>query len=402
MQVPLLDLKAQYAAIKEETREAIDRVLDSQQFILGPEVSAIEAEVAAYSQCRYGVGVSSGTDALLVALMAIGVGPGDEVIIPTYTFFATAGSVARLGAKPVLVDCDPWTFNLSPSQVEAAVTPRSVAIIPVHLFGLMADLDPILEVARRHDLVVVEDAAQAIGSESRGRRAGSMGSLSCFSFFPSKNLGGFGDGGMVTCQDAVLAERVACLRNHGFSPKYHNKLLGGNFRLDALQAAVLRVKLRHLEEWTKARQNNAARYRRLFAEAGLAVAPDQMDCLRTGCLERHGCRLSDSPAGVFLPVEPPDRRHIFNQFVIRCPDRDRLMDFLKSRGIGCEIYYPVPMHLQECLRELGHAVGDFPASECAAATALALPIFPELTAEMQERVVSAISDFYSGHVRGRG
>ncbi len=401
MQVPLLDLKAQYAAIKEETREAIDRVLDSQQFILGPEVSGLEAEVAAYCGCRHGIGVSSGTDALLVALMAIGVGPGDEVIIPTYTFFATAGSVARLGAKPVLVDCDPLTYNLDPSQVEAAVTPRSVAVIPVHLFGLMADIDPILEVARRHDLVVVEDAAQAIGSESRGRRAGALGALSCFSFFPSKNLGGFGDGGMVTCHDPALAERVSCLRNHGFSPKYHNKLLGGNFRLDALQAAVLRVKLRYLETWTKARQSNAARYRRLFSEAGLALDPGQMECLRAGCRDRRGCPLAVGPAGVVLPVEPRDRRHIFNQFVIRCPDRDRLMDFLKSRGIGCEIYYPVPMHLQECLSDLGHGEGDFPAAECAAATTLALPIFPELSVEMQERVVSTISQFYLGHVRGR-
>ncbi len=334
MQVPLLDLRSQYAAIKEEIREALDRVLDSQQFILGPEVSRIEAEIAAYSQCRYGIGVSSGTDALLMALMAIGVGPGDEVIIPTYTFFATAGSVARLGAKPVLVDCDPLTFNLSPSQVEAVVTPRTVAVIPVHLFGLMADMDPVLEVAELHNLVVIEDAAQAIGSESRGRRAGSLGALSCFSFFPSKNLGGFGDGGMVTCHDQVLAERLACLRNHGFSPKYHNKLLGGNFRLDALQAAVLSVKLRHLDRWTEARQNNAARYRRLFSEAGLALDGERTGCRSDGCLDRERCSLGEDPPGVVLPFEPPHHRHIFNQYVIRCPARDQLMDFLKSRGIG--------------------------------------------------------------------
>ncbi len=393
MKVPLLDLKAQYATIRGEVREAVDRVLESQYFILGPEVEGLEREVAEYCQSGFGVGVSSGTDALLVALMAIGVGPGDEVISPTYTFFATAGSVARLGAKPVLVDIDPLTFNLCPKSVEAAVTPRTKAIIPVHLFGLMADIDRIAETAARHDVFVIEDAAQAIGSESRGRRAGSLGGAGCFSFFPSKNLGGFGDGGMVTCRDSGLAERLRCFRNHGFSPKYHNKVLGGNFRLDALQAAVLRVKLRHLEGWTAARRENAARYRRLFAEAGLAIEVRQVDCLRGGCRPGGGCFFADRPKGVVLPVEVEGCRHIFNQFVIRCGERDGLMEFLKSRDIGCEIYYPVPMHLQECFRGLGHGPGDFPASECAARTALALPIYPELSEGMQRTVVAAVAEF---------
>src|SRR5437588_1762292 len=297
MPVPLLDLKAQYATIRDEVREAIDRVADSQHFILGPEVEALEKEVAEYSQCKFGIGVSSGSDALLVALMAIDLKPGDEVITTPYTFFATAGAVSRLGGKSVFVDIDPLSYNLDPAVIEAAVTDRTRAIIPVHLYGQMADMDPIMEVAARHNLYVIEDAAQAIGSEYKGRRAGSIGHFGCFSFFPSKNLGGFGYGGMVTANEARLADTIKLLRNHGYQPKYYNKVVGGNFRLDAIQAAVLRVKLNYLDQWTAARQRNAALYRRLFGQ----------------------------PNGIALPQELPNRRHIYNQFVIRSSQRDALM-----------------------------------------------------------------------------
>ena len=367
--VPLLDLKAQYATIREETRAAMDRVAESQYFILGPEVKALEAEVAAYSQCRYGIGVSSGTDALLVAMMALNVGPGDEVITTPYTFFATAGCIARLGAKAVFVDIDPASYNIDAAGIEAAITERTRAIIPVHLYGQMADMDPIMAIAQRHALPVIEDGAQAIGAEYQGRRAGSIGQLSCFSFFPSKNLGGFGDGGMVTTNDSILAEQVTLLRGHGAKPKYYHKFVGGNFRLDAIQAAVLRVKLPHLDDWTAGRQRNAALYRQLFAELGLTDV-------------------------IGLPVELPNMRHIYNQFVIRCPDRDGLMAHLKACGIGHEIYYPVPMHLQECFADLNYRQGDFPESERAAKETLAIPIYPELTAAQQESVVAAIAQFY--------
>lgn len=366
--VPLLDLKAQYATIKDEVREAVDRVIESQYFILGPEVAALEQEVAAYSQCKFGIGVSSGTDALLVALMAAGVEAGDEVITPTYSFFATAGCVARLGAKPVFVDIDLQSYNIDPAGIEAAITAKTKAIIPVHLYGQMAEMDPIMEVAQRHNLYVIEDAAQAIGSEYHGRRAGAIGHLGCFSFFPSKNLGGFGDGGMVTANRSELAEKVRRLRNHGYRQKYFSQDVGGNFRLDAIQAAVLRVKLPHLDRWTAGRQQNAATYRRLFAAAGLSQ--------------------------IGLPAELPHRRHIYNQFVIRCPQRDELIDFLKQRKIGSEIYYPQPLHLQECFANLGYKPGDYPVSECAAAETLALPIYPELTEAMQATVVNTIAEFY--------
>lgn len=362
---PLLDLKAQYAALRDEIHAAIERVVESQQFILGPEVEALEEEVAAYSHCRYGVGVSSGTDALLVGLMAIGLQSGDEVITTPYTFFATAGSIARLGARPVFVDIDPQTYNLDPAKVEAAITPRTRAIMPVHLFGQMADMDPILAVAERHGLYVIEDAAQAIGAEYKGRRAGSLGHLGCFSFFPSKNLGGFGDGGMVVTNDPNLADRVRLLRGHGARPKYYHKVVGGNFRLDALQAAVLRVKLKHLDEWTAARQRNAERYRQMFAAAGVDVG---------------------------LPCDAGYGRHIYNQFVIRSKRRDALMAHLKAHGVGCEIYYPVPLHLQECFADLGYKVGDFPASEQAAQETLALPIYPELSEAQQETVVRTVAE----------
>lgn len=378
--VPLLDLKAQYTPIREELREAIDRVADSQHFILGPEVEGLEREVADYSQCAHGIGVSSGSDALLVALMAIGIKPGDEVITTPYTFFATAGAVARLGARPVFVDIDPLTYNIDPVKIEAAVTDRTRAIIPVHLYGQMADMDQIMETAARHDLYVIEDAAQAIGSEYKGRRAGSIGHFGCFSFFPSKNLGGFGDGGMVTANDAQLADQVKLLRNHGYRPKYYNKVVGGNFRLDAIQAAVLRVKLKHLDSWTKARQENAALYRDLFVGAGLSAAPGA----------------ADGAGDVVLPTEAHDRRHIYNQFVVRSERRDALMAHLKERQIGTEIYYPVPMHVQECFADLGYAEGQFPESEAAARQTLALPIYPELTREMIESVAGAVASFIAG------
>ena len=387
--VPLLDLKAQYAAIRDEIRAAMDRVADAQQFILGPEVEALEREVAAYSGCAYGIGVSSGTDALLVALMAIDIRPGDEVITTPYTFFATAGSIARLGAVPVFVDIDPLTFNIDPTAIEARITPRTRVIMPVHLYGQMADMDPIMDIAQRHGLVVIEDAAQAIGSEYKGRRAGSIGHMGCFSFFPSKNLGGFGDGGMVTTNDAALAERIRLLRGHGAHPKYYHKLIGGNFRLDALQAAVLRVKLKYLDDWTAGRQRNAATYRRLFAEAGLTIDPPS--CLTAGCHARNKGDCTLPPGRVVLPVEAPDRRHIYNQFVIRVAQRDQVMAALKARQIGHEIYYPVPLHLQECFAYLGQRPGDLPASECAAAETLALPIYPELTDAMLAAVVEAVA-----------
>lgn len=366
--VPLLDLKAQYAAIREEVCAAMDRVVESQHFIMGPEVKALEEEVAAYSQCRYGIGVSSGTDALLVSLMAIGIQPGDEVITTPYTFFATAGSVARLGARPVFVDIDPRTYNIDPALIEGAVTERTRAIMPVHLFGQMADMAPIMEIARRHDLYVIEDAAQAIGAEYKGRRAGSIGHLGCFSFFPSKNLGAFGDGGMVVTNDPELAKRVDLLRKHGAEPKYHHKLIGGNFRLDALQAAVLRVKLRHLDGWTAARQRNAALYRELFAATG---------------------------APVELPYAAGHGRHIYNQFVIRSRRRDELMAHLRERQIGTEVYYPVPMHLQECFAHVDLARVKAPESETAARETVALPIYPELSEEMIMVVTDAVRGFQS-------
>jgi dTDP-4-amino-4,6-dideoxygalactose transaminase len=317
---------------------------------------------------------------------------GDEVITSTYTFFATAGAIARLKAKPVLVDIDPLTYNLDPAQIEAAITDRTRAIIPIHLYGQIADMDPIMEIARKHNLVVIEDAAQAIGAELGGRRAGSIGDIGCFSFFPSKNLGGFGDGGMITTNNPDLAKQVRLLRNHGYSPKYYNKVVGGNFRLDAIQAAILRVKLKYLDQWTESRQRNAATYRRLFEEAELSIKPSSVAGLKG--LNGGGNHLSQI-SGVILPRENPDGRHIYNQFVIRCSRRDELMTHLKARKIGTEIYYPVPMHAQECFANLDYHTGDFPVSESAAAETLALPIYPELTEEMIATVVSAIADFYN-------
>ena len=368
MAIPLLDLTAQYATLRQEIQAAVARVLESQQFILGPEVEALEQEIAAYSGCRYGVGVSSGTDALLVALMAIDIQPDDEVITSPYTFFASVGSIARLGARPVFVDIDPLTYNLDPARIEAVITPRTRAIIPVHLFGQMADMDPMLEIAARRNLFLIEDAAQAVGAEYKDKRAGSLGHLGCLSFFPSKNLGGYGDGGMVITNDAQLTQRVRQLRSHGEQARYEHTRVGGNFRLDALQAAVLRVKLRHLEAWTAARQRNADTYRRLFAAHGLGE--------------------------MSLPVEAPQRRHVYNQFVVQSAHRDALLARLQREGIGTAIYYPTPLHLQPCFAALGYERGTFPHSEYAARRSLALPIYPELTPAMQEEVVRAIAAFH--------
>jgi dTDP-4-amino-4,6-dideoxygalactose transaminase len=375
MQVPLLNLKAQYESIKAEVDIAVAEVFASQQFINGPQVAELENAVAEYSGCAHGVGVSSGSDALLIALMAEEIGPGDEVITTPYTFFATAGAIARVGAKPVFVDIDPWTFNIDVDLIEGAVTDRTRAIIPVHLFGQMADMDPIMALARslnqkpktknQKPIIVIEDAAQAIGAEYKGRRAGSIGDYGTFSFFPSKNLGGAGDGGLVVCQDAERAERLRILRNHGSKPKYFHRVIGGNFRLDTIQAAVVLAKLRHLDEWTTVRQGHARIYRNLFHESGL------------------------SGNGVVLPEERMNR-HIYNQFVIRCQDRDGLKKHLGDRGIGTEVYYPLPLHLQECFAYLGYSPGDFPQAELAAKDSLALPIDPALSNEALEYVVSTI------------
>lgn len=377
--IPLLDLKAQYESIRSEIDAAIRRVVEAQHFILGPEVDSLEKEIASYSQCKFGVGVSSGTDALLLALMVIGIKPGDEVITTSYTFFATAGAVARLGAKPVFVDIDPDTYNIDPAQVKASITECTRAIIPVHLYGQVAEMGIIMEMAQQHGLVVIEDAAQAIGAEYFGQRAGTIGNMGCFSFFPSKNLGSFGDGGMVTTNDAILDERLRLFRNHGYKPKYFNAVVGGNFRLDAIQAAVLRVKLKYLDFWTAKRQQNAATYRRLFTEAGLVIDLKAF---------------SEGKYGIVLPIEAPGRRHIYNQFVIRCHQRDELMRYLKECHITSEVYYPLPLHLQECFADLGYKHGDRVESELAAEQTLALPIYPELNHTMQVQVVNCIADFY--------
>src|SRR6266568_4093865 len=333
MHVPLLDLKAQYATIKAEVEAAIAEVMESQHFILGPKVEECEKAIAEYSSCSHAVGVSSGTDALLACLMVENIGPGDEVITTPYTFFATVGAIARVGATPVFVDIDPATYNLDTNQISAKVTAKTRAIIPVHLYGQMADMDAVMQAAGTHGLVVIEDAAQAIGAEHKGRRAGTIGQYGCFSFFPSKNLGAVGDGGMVVTSDAQRAAKVMCLRAHGSKPKYYHKVIGGNFRLDAIQAAVVAAKLPYLDDWTAARQGNARRYDELFAEAGLSIA-DSAPLSTTG-----------SPQ-IVLPKVVTDR-HIFNQYVIRVPRRDQLKAALQKKGVGTEVYYPVPMHLQE-------------------------------------------------------
>ena len=366
--VPLLDLQAQYQPLRDQLLAAVTRVCDSQRFILGPEVDALERELERAVGVKHAITMSSGTDAILCALMALGIGPGDEVITPTYSFFATAGCVARVGATPVLVDIDPATYNVDAEAVRTAITPRTKAIIPVHLYGQMADMDALLAVAG--DVPVIEDACQAIGAAQRGRQAGTVGRAGCFSFFPSKNLGAFGDAGLVTTNDTALAHEMKLLRNHGAEPKYFHKRIGGNFRLDALQAAVLRVKLPHLASWTKGRRANARRYDELFDAAGL------------------GDRL-------VRPTEAEGFHHIYNQYVVRVPNRDAVRAYLTERQIGTEIYYPVPFHLQECFSSLGHSRGDFPHAEAAADSTLALPIYGELSPEQQQAVVSALRDALS-------
>ena len=373
MSVPLLDLEAQYRPLRDEILAAITRVCDSQRFIMGPEIDAFEQEMVRQLGVPHAIAVSSGTDAILLALMALGIKAGDEVVTTTFSFFATAGAIVRVGATPVLVDIDPATFNIDPVQAAAAITPRTKAIMPVHLFGLGAEMDPIMDAANRAGIPVIEDAAQAIGSSYKARPLGGIGAFGCFSFFPSKNLGAFGDAGLLTTTDPVLAERARLLRTHGMKPKYHHHLVGANFRMDALQAAVLRVKAPHLAGWTEARRANAARYRRLFHAAGLEPA-------------------------VTLPVEPADRTHIFNQFVIRTADRDGLKRHLDEQGIGNEIYYPVPFHLQPCFAALGYRPGAFPRAERAALECLAIPVYGELTEAQQETVVSAIGQFVQRRV----
>ncbi|TXG87817.1 MAG: DegT/DnrJ/EryC1/StrS family aminotransferase [Thermomicrobiales bacterium] len=375
MNVPLLDLKAQHEPIRKDLLAAMERVLDQNNFILGREVKELEAQVAAYSQTRFAVGVSSGTDALLAALMAVDIKAGDEVITTPLSFFATVGAIVRLGARPVFVDVDPVTYNLDPRLIEAAVTARTRAIIPVHLYGQCADMAPILEIAAKHGLAVVEDAAQAIGSEYRdGRRAGSMGTMGCFSFFPSKNLGGLGDGGMVVTNNEKLAERLQVLRVQGGKPKYYHRVIGGNFRLDTLQAAVLSVKLPYLDRWTALRQKHADLYESLFQQAKIE--------------DTCGVRL---PRAVYKQ-DGVEHYHIYNQFVMAVPKRDALRDYLKEKGIGTEIYYPVPLHLQECLVTLGHRAGDYPEAERACRELVALPIYPELQEEQQRYVVESVCE----------
>lgn len=368
MRVPLLDLKAQYAALRPEIEAAVQRVFESQQFILGAEVEAFEAEIAAFIGARYAIGVSSGTDALLVILMALGVGPGDDVVTTPFTFFATAGTLHRLGARPVFADIEPDSFNLSPAAVRAALTANTKVILPVHLYGRCADMAGIEAAAAARGIALLEDAAQAIGAfDAHGRAAGTMSAAAAFSFFPTKNLGAAGDAGLVTTMDAELAERIRLLRVHGGERRYFHRMVGGNFRLDALQAAVLRVKLPRLAEWTAARRRNAARYRELIAEAGLEEF-------------------------VRVPEDVPG--HVYHQFTIRARDRDALRERLTADGVGCEVYYPLPLHLQECFAGLGYGPGDFPEAEAAAREVLSLPIQPELTVDQQAWVVSRMAAFY--------
>lgn len=371
MRVPLLDLGAQHASIGAELLASIERVMSRQAFILGLEVRELEAEIARYSQARHAIGCASGSDALLLALMALDIRAGDEVITTPYSFFATAGSIARLGARPRFVDIRADDFNLDARQIESAINERTRAVMPVHLYGQCAAMDSMMEICARHRVPVIEDAAQAIGAEDAGRRAGAIGQIGCFSFYPTKNLGAAGDAGMLTTGDDALAERLRSLRVHGERTKYHHAQVGINSRLDTLQAAVLRVKLPYLDDWSAARAANAARYREMFADAGL--------------LEE-----------ISLPPERAGARHIYNQFVIRVPRgrRDALREHLRERGVGTEIYYPVPLHLQECFQYLGHRAGDFPEAERAARETLALPIYPELTEEQQQYVVSSVAHFF--------
>jgi dTDP-4-amino-4,6-dideoxygalactose transaminase len=368
-QFPFLDLKAQFSTIREEVLAAVTRVMESQSFILGPEVSAFEEEIKTQVGCAHVIGCASGSDAIVLALMALGIGPGDEVIAPPFTFVATAGSISRLGARPVFIDIDPQTYNLDTRQLERLITPKTKAIIPVHLFGLSAEMDAILEIARRHKVAVVEDAAQAIGARYKGKPVGSMGEIGCFSFFPSKNLGGAGDGGLVTTNAPAIAERLKILRVHGSRRKYEYELLGMNSRLDSIQAAILRVKLKYLDQWAEGRRRNAQRYDTLIAE--------------------HNLEKSITP-----PTTPSYHLHVFNQYTIRATRRDALKAHLQQQGIPTEIYYPHPLHLQPAFADLGYRPGSMPASEQASREVLSLPIFTELTSAQQAAVVAAIAEFY--------
>jgi len=366
MQVPLLDLRAQYATIKNEVLAAVSEVLESQQCIGGPKVAELEQKIAAISDCKYAVGTSSGTDAILNSLMSLGIGPDDEVITTPFTFFATVGCIARTGARPVFADINPKTYNINPDLIEQAITEKTKAIMPAHLFGQMVDMEPIMQLADKYNLAVIEDAAQSITSTYKVRKAGSIGTVGCFSFFPSKNLGAVGDGGMVVTNDERLYNKLKIMRNHGADPKYYHRFIGGNFRLDPIQAAVLLVKLPHLDEWSEARRRNAAFYDEKFADTLVET-----------------------------PYISPDCVSIYNQYVVRVPRRDQLVAYLKEKGVGCEIYYPHPMHLQECFRYLDYKQGDFPEAEKAAKEVLALPIYPELTDQMQDYVAQTILSFLS-------
>lgn len=366
--MPFLDLKAQFATIQDELVPAILRVLESQHFILGAEVETFEKEIAIAACCKYAIGCASGSDALILALLALEIGRGDEVITTPFTFVASAGAIARVGAKPVFVDIDSETYNIDPLAIRKAITPRTKAIMPVHLYGLTAEMNEIESIASDHRIPVVEDAAQAIGARYEGRAAGSMGLLGCFSFFPSKNLGAAGDGGMITTNDAALTDRLRVLRVHGARKKYEYEMLGINSRLDALQAAILRVKLRHLDRWASARRRNADRYRELF----------------------HEFRLNSM---VTSPIAPPRLTHVYNQFTIRIKERNALREHLQSRGVPTEVYYPKPLHLQKAFAYLGHRQGDFPVSEAASSEVISLPIYPELNEQQQRDIVAAIADF---------
>ena len=386
MKVPLLDLKPQYQALKKELDEAVLRVAESQHFILGPEVEKMEGEFCEFLGCKYAIGVSSGTDALLLALMAIDLKPGDEVIVPTYSFFATAGVVSRMNAKPVFVDCDPVTFNIDPSLIEKNITAKTKAIIPVHLYGQCADMEPVMKLAKKHKLYVIEDGAQAISAQYKdGKIAGTIGDIGCYSFFPSKNLGCFGDGGLVVTNDEKLAHSLKIKRVHGGEPKYHHKVIGGNFRLDALQAAVIRVKLPYLNYWSESRRKNAETYNQLFIEAELAEEP--------GRTEFDSKNFVLLPEAKYKNLKGLTNYHIYNQYIIRVEKRDVLRQFLTDSGISTEIYYPIPFHLQECFSDLRYKKGKFPVAEKAAETSIALPIYPELTKEQIAYIVDKIREF---------
>jgi len=389
MKVPLLDLKPQYLSLKKELDDAVLRVAESQYFILGPEVEKMEKEFCDYLGCNHAIGVSSGTDALLLALMAIDIKPGDEVIVPTYSFFATAGVVSRLNATPVLTDVDPVTFNIDPEDVKTKISSKTKAIIPVHLYGQSADMEPLMKIAKEKNIFIIEDAAQAIGTEYKdGKCVGTIGAIGCFSFFPSKNLGGYGDGGLVTTNNDELAHMLRIKRVHGGEKKYYHKVIGGNFRIDALQSAVLRVKLPHLDKWSEKRRTNAEYYRELFIKYGLAE-----DTGKINYDEKNQVLL---PKPVYKNLPNVKNYHIYNQYIIRTQKRDELKTFLTENEIGNEIYYPVPFHQQECFANLNYKTGDFPESEKASQTSLALPIYPELTKDQQEFVVQKIKEFIQG------